>query len=175
MMIEVPLLQRFVLFLGYPVYALAVVLFALLLFSGAGSLLSARFTLDPRQALLRALVAIIVLALVYLYLVPLVIQVFLAAPIYVRILATVILLAPLGLVLGMAYPLGITVLRDFSETLVPWAWGLNGALSVVASVLAIFVGSRFGFSTAFLTGVAAYGVALAIMSILPRLRGASAA
>jgi hypothetical protein len=173
MMIEVPLLQRFVLFLGYPVYALAVVLFALLLFSGAGSLISARFTDNARQALVRVLAAIILIAVVYLYVVPAVISALLAAPIFVRIAVTVVLLAPIGLVLGMAYPLGITVLREFSEELVPWAWGLNGALSVVASVLAIFVGSRLGFSVALVTGVAAYGLALVIMAVVPRLPGAA--
>jgi spermidine synthase len=173
MMLEVPLLQRFVLFLGYPVYALAVVLFALLLFSGAGSLLSSRFSSDARQALIRVLVAIMLLAIVYLFLVPVVIDAFLATSIYVRIFVTVAFLAPIGLVLGMAYPLGITVLRGFSDTLVPWAWGLNGALSVVASVLAIVIGSRFGFSVAFLTGIAAYGVALVVMATTPRLVRAS--
>jgi hypothetical protein len=62
----------------------------------------------------------------------------------------------------MAYPLD----------LVPWAWGLNGALSVVASVLAVFIGSRFGFSMAFLTGLAAYGVGLVVMVVLPRAAAA---
>lgn len=55
------------------------------------------------------------------------------------------------------------MLRGFNPELVPWAWGLNGALSVVASVLAIFIGSRIGFSAAFLTGVGAYALALITM------------
>jgi hypothetical protein len=76
--------------------------------------------------------------------------------------------------LGMAYPLGIAVLREFDARLVPWAWGLNGALSVVASVLAIFLGSRFGFTTAFWTGVGAYGIALVVMAVAPRLRASRA-
>ena len=170
MMIEVPLLQRFVLFLGYPVYALAVVLFALLLFSGTGSLLSSRFRLPAEVAIRRVLAAIVVVAGAYVWLVPRVIEALLGEPIAARIAVTVVLLAPIGLLLGMAYPLGITVLRGFSEHLVPWAWGLNGALSVVASVLAIFIGSRVGFSMAFLTGVAAYAVGLGLMSAVDRLR-----
>ena len=163
MMLEVPLLQHFVLLLGYPVYALAVVLFALLLFSGIGSLLSVRLAGSAPTALVAVLSVIIVLAIGYVYLVPAVITALIGAPIGLRIAATVAVLAPIGLVLGMAYPLGITVLRAFNPELVPWAWGLNGALSVVASVLAIFIGSRIGFSAAFLTGVGAYALALITM------------
>ena len=168
LMIEIPLLQRFVLFLGYPVYALAVVLFALLFFSGVGSLISARFAAHPRAALYRVLVAIVILSLGYLLAVPAVIEAQLGQPIAVRIGITVALLGPIGLLLGMAYPLGITVLRGYGEELVPWAWGLNGVMSVVASVTATFIGSRIGFSAAFLTGVAAYALGLAAVALATR-------
>jgi hypothetical protein len=171
MMIEIPLLQTFILFLGYPVYALAVVLLSLLLSSGVGSLLSTRFA-DPGRALVSVLIAIMVLGAAYLGCIPMIIRSLLGLAVPLRILATAILLAPIGVVLGMAFPLGITVLRGYSEDLVPWAWGLNGALSVVASVLAIFLGSRFGFSAAFMTGIAAYGVGLVMMAVLPRIAAA---
>jgi spermidine synthase len=164
LMVEIPLLQRFVLFLGYPVYALAVVLFAILLFSGIGSLLSSRITAPPRTALLTVLAAIVVVSLAYLVLVPRVSAALLTVPISLRIATTVALLAPLGLLLGMAYPLGITVLRGYGEELVPWAWSLNGVMSVVASVVAAFIGSRIGFSAAFLTGVGAYALGFAAMA-----------
>jgi len=160
LMIEIPMMQRFVLLLGYPVYALAVVLFALLLFSGLGSLLTARFADRPKPALVRALATVIVLALAYAAFLPRLIDGMLGTPIALRIGVTVLLLAPIGLVLGMAYPLGIAIVRRFDEHLVPWAWALNGALSVVASVLATFLGSKIGFTAAFLTGVAAYGLGL---------------
>jgi spermidine synthase len=168
MMIEIPLLQRFMLLLGYPVYALAVVLFALLLFSGCGSLLSLRLGGPPGRNLTRVLTGIVVIAALYVLAVPALIDALLGTPIALRIAATIGLLAPIGLPLGMAYPLGITVLRTFDDALVPWAWGINGALSVVASVGAIFLGSRIGFSAAFLTGVAAYALALAIIALVQR-------
>jgi hypothetical protein len=171
MMIEVPLLQRFVLLLGYPVYALTVVLFALLIWSGLGSLLSGRFSSDPHRALLRVLSAVVLVAALYVYLVPACVQALLGLPLVVRIAATVALLAPLGLLLGMAYPLGITVLRRYDDGLVAWAWALNGVFSVVASVGAIFLGSRIGFTGAFVSGVAAYVLALLVMI---RVRGLSA-
>ena len=77
----------------------------------------------------------------------------------------------------MPYPLGITILREFGSGLVPWAWALNGALGVVASVLAIFLGSRFGFTTALLTGLGAYALALIAMlgSVPAEAAGAAAA
>lgn len=168
LMLEIPLLQRFVLFLGYPIYALVVVLFALLLFSGIGSLVSARFTNEARGTLVKVLSAIIGLALVYLVTVPLVIEALLGGPIAMRITVTVVLLAPFGMLLGMAYPLGITVLRGYGEELVPWAWGLNGVMSVFASVVSTFIGSRIGFSAAFLTGVAAYAIGLVAIASTTR-------
>jgi hypothetical protein len=72
----------------------------------------------------------------------------------------------------MAYPLGIHMLREFDEGLVPWAWGLNGALSVVASVFAVFLGSRLGFTAASLTGMAAYAVAMVAVAVVARERAA---
>ena len=165
MMIEVPLLQRFVLLLGYPVYSLAVVLFSLLLFSGIGSLLSGRLADSATRAVTGVLLVVVAMVGAYVYLVPAAISALIGTPIALRIVGTVGLLAPIGIVLGMAYPLGITVLRGLSPALVPWAWGLNGALSVVASVLAIFIGSRVGFTVAFLTGMAAYALALVTMRL----------
>jgi hypothetical protein len=85
-----------------------------------------------------------------------------------------LLLAPVGLLMGTAYPLGIGVLREFGDELVPWAWGVNGALSVVASVLAIYIGSRFGFRLAFLSGTAAYALALCVLAVVPFLPRARA-
>jgi hypothetical protein len=169
MMIEVPLLQRFVLLLGYPVYALAVV-FALLLSACIGSLISVRLVGQARRSLHWVLAGIVGLVLVYHWTLPALVEQFLGAPLPLRIVFTVVLLAPVGLLLGMPYPLGITVLREFGEGLVPWAWGLNGALSVVASVLAIFLGSRYGFSAALLTGGAAYGIALLAIAVVARQR-----
>ncbi|HEY2773493.1 MAG TPA: class I SAM-dependent methyltransferase [Candidatus Binatia bacterium] len=172
LMIEIPLLQKLMLLLGAPVYALAVVLFALLFFSGNGSLLSERLAGDNvLGTLTRVLTGILVISSVYIVALPSVIHFLLGDPIAVRILVTVLLLAPIGLLLGMAYPLGITLLRTCGEELVPWAWGLNGAMSVVASVVAIFIGSKIGFTAAFLTGVLAYAVALGSMTLAMRMRG----
>ncbi|MFT5039368.1 MAG: hypothetical protein ACI8TX_000316 [Hyphomicrobiaceae bacterium] len=175
MMVEIPMMQQLVLLLGYPVYALAVVLFAILLFSGIGSLLTSRFENSPEKALPLSLGAIIVLGTLYRLYLPELTEIFLPYTTNIKILATVVILAPIGLALGTAFPLGIGILRRVNEGLVPWAWSVNGALSVVASVLAPFLGSKIGFSMAMNTGVAAYALALILILYVarrPELEGA---
>src|SRR5262245_54509862 len=161
MVLEIPLMQRLILFLGYPVYALAVVLFALLLFSGLGSLLTSRVRTDARRVVTVVLVGVVAVSLLYAVALPTVLHAFIGAPIIAKVAISIVLLAPIGLLLGMPYPLGITVLRRAGEGLVPWAWGLNGALSVVASVYSIFLSSRVGFTATMITGSLTYAVALA--------------
>jgi hypothetical protein len=173
MMIEIPFLQRFILLLGHPTYALVVVLFSLLLFSGLGSLLSGRFAARPERALGVVLASIMALGLAYASLLPSVTHALLPAPLPLRIATTIALLAPMGLLLGMPYPLGIMLLRRVGSGLVPWAWALNGAMGVVASVLAIFLGSRLGFTAALLTGLGAYALALAATLTVTSSRAAA--
>jgi hypothetical protein len=148
--VEIPLLQRFILFLGYPAYALATVLFALLLFSGLGSLLSRRVPLRLVLILLPVLVAGYALGL------PLLFEVTLAAPLMARLIVAVIALAPPGLLMGMPFPAGLALLERRAPTLVAWAWGINGATSVVASILAALLALSFGFSTVLTVGAICY-------------------
>jgi hypothetical protein len=155
-----------VLFLGHPAYALTVVLFAILLFSGLGSFLSGRL---PTPTLPRALrfmllgaAALIALAIVVL---PLVFYglVHLASP--WRILITVLVLAPVGLALGMPMPTGIRLLKARSPDLIPWAWGVNGAASVLGSVGAIALAMVTGFDQALLVAAGLYLVALGLVTL----------
>ena len=161
LVLEVVLIQRFVLFLGFPTYALSVVLFALLVFTGAGSLLSNRAGRDPRRALMGGLsVAVALIALAALGLQPL-LRALIDLPFALRIACTVALLAPLGVVLGMAMPLGLRRLERLYPDGVAWAWGINGIASVLASVLAITVAITLGYTAATLLALACYLAALA--------------
>jgi predicted membrane-bound spermidine synthase len=159
--VEVVLVQKCVLFLGHPAYALTVVLFALLLWSGLGSFASGRFPEDRLARRLRwvivAVAGLVVLAVLVLS--PLFYAlVHLAAP--WRILITVAALAPLGLALGMPMPTGIRLLHERAPELIPWAWGVNGAASVLGSVGAVALAMVVGFNAALLTGAALYLAAL---------------
>jgi hypothetical protein len=153
--IEIPLVQRLILFVGKPVYALAVVLFGLLLFSGAGSLISRR---APWRGVLAALA---ILALAYPILLPTLFRSALGLPLVARFAISVISLAPLGVLMGMPFPKGIAWLERSSPDLIPWAWGVNGAVSVAASVLAALVALSAGFTVVLVAGAICYGVAMA--------------
>jgi len=153
--VEIPLLQRFILFLGHPAYAMATVLFALLLFSGLGSLISRRVPLWLALILLPLLVVAYALGLPALF------EATLAASLGSRLVVAVVALAPPGLLMGMPFPKGLALLeRRGSPALIPWAWGVNGAVSVVASILAALLALSFGFSTVLAVGAVCYVGAL---------------
>jgi hypothetical protein len=151
---EIPLAQQFILFLGQPVYGLTAVLFALLFFSGVGSWMSVRLPHRP------ALVALVIVLLLYPFLLPRLFSLFLGSPGSLRLLVAVTTLAPLGFLLGIPFPKGIAWLEGEAAGLIPWAWGVNGAASVIASVSAALVALSFGFSWVLLTGALCYAGAL---------------
>jgi hypothetical protein len=158
MLIEIAMMQRLNIFLGHPIYGMTVVLFCLLLASGAGSALSQRFVSDVRQgaaapAVLGALVGVVTIAM--LGSAPL-FALFEPAATPFRIAVAALLLVPLGLVMGTAFPLGLRLAADRAEALAPWLWGLNGASSVCASVVVVAISLTAGITMAFAAGAACY-------------------
>jgi len=161
MLIEVSILQRFVLLLGHPVYSLTVTLFSLLLGTGLGSAWSRRL---EGPSLLRAaawaLALIAVMAMISMVaLAPLVAW---AVPFarVTRIAIAVMTLLPVGMLLGIPMPAGIALLRRTSPDMLTWAWGMNGALSVVGATLAIFIAMNWGFGATLICAAATYLLAL---------------
>jgi hypothetical protein len=157
MLIEVALLQRFVLLLGHPVYSLTVTLFSLLLGTGAGSILSRRIHRTRVRSRLRLTLAGIVatagLAILFL---PSIIGAAISASHPARILLATALLVPAGVLMGVPLPAGVRLLAARRPELVPWAWGINGALSVIGATLAVFIAMNWGFSVTLMTGAALY-------------------
>jgi len=160
--VEIPLMQRFILFLGHPIYALATVLFSLLLFSGIGSLLARRFR--PVMALALLCGAI----LIYPALLPVAFRALLGWPLALRLVAAAVGLAPLGLLMGVPFPLGLAALEARAPGLIPWAWAINGCASVLASILAAMLALSWGFWGVLLLATAAYAGALAAIVLLGR-------
>jgi len=160
MLVEISQMQRLIVFLGHPVYGLSVVLLALLLSSSIGSFLTPKGDFPRLRAtgILRLLGLLVVLA-VFGLLTPPVLRSFQGAATPVRILLAVGILFPIGLLMGMAFPLGMTVAARRSPALTPWLWGVNGATSVCASVLAVVIALGAGIGSAFWTGVCCYAVA----------------
>jgi hypothetical protein len=166
--VEIPLLQRFILYLGYPAYAVTVVLFSLLFFSGWGSRWSDRI---PLRLSLATLVVLILIA-------PLLLPRFFAwtlgLPLTIRLGLTALVLSPLGLLMGVPFPAGIrlmkrvqargVVLSDQSTDpedeaqggSIPWIWAVNGAASVIASILSALLALTFGFSWVLRLGALCY-------------------
>lgn len=147
-LIQVALIQKFVLFLGHPTYALTVIIFSMLISSGIGSYWSRRLIGESnetgRLTLVLSGIALTVTGLA-----------FLAAPVSefgvgwplpFKVLVTVCMIAPVGFLMGMPFPTGLTRLEKSHPHAVRWAWALNAAASVFGSAtaicLAIYVGLR---------------------------------
>jgi len=160
LLLEIALIQRFVLFLGFPTYALSVVLFALLIFTGVGSAISARFT-QTRRALLVALGVVVALTVIGAYGLQPLLRGLIALPFSARVAISVALLAPLGIVLGAAMPIGLRRFQGLHPNSVAYAWGVNGVASVLASVLGVALAINFGFAITSLVAAACYLGALA--------------
>jgi hypothetical protein len=160
MLLEVALLQRFVLLLGHPVYSLTVTLFSLLLGTGVGSLLSRRVPAEgAKRRTTKALMGILAASLAAPLLLNVIIDLAIPWPLAARIGVSVALLFPLGVLLGMPLPGGMRLLSAIRPELVPWGWGLNGAFSVIGATLAVFVAMNWGFSITLLAATATYGAA----------------
>jgi hypothetical protein len=160
MLLEVALLQRFVLLLGHPVYSLTVTLFSLLLGTGVGSFLSRRVPVERTRAVTtRVLAGVVLAALAAPLLLSLVIDMAIPWSLPLRIATTVAILFPLGVLLGMPLPGGMRLLASQSPELVPWGWGLNGAFSVVGATLAVFIAMNWGFSVTLFTATGVYALA----------------
>jgi hypothetical protein len=163
MFIEIGLLRRFILFLGQPIYALAVILCALLIFSGFGSLLAGRLTQHrPRRLLAFVLLALVLLSSIYIAMLPSVLDLAMAATLLQRCLLSIVLLAPLGLLLGMPLPLGMRLLHSSPDG-VAWSWGINSATSVWGALLAVIAAMNFGFTLTLVFGTGIYLLAALVI------------
>jgi hypothetical protein len=160
MFVEIGLMQRFVLFLAHPAYAIPVVLATLLVGSGAGSLLATRLPFTSEVKLRFCLVTIAVLLVVLLAVLRPLFDACLGLPFAARVVLAVSILIPLGIVLGMPFPLGLGRVGASHPHVVPWAWGINGGMSVLGSILAIVIAMGTGFSWVLLGAAGLYLSAL---------------
>jgi hypothetical protein len=163
-LVEVAFIQRFVLFLGHPTYALTVVVFLMLLASGAGSVLSKRWLVECSRVW-RPLIFVIAVLLAYVGLLPKLLDYFVGAPFAAKVAISAMLLVPLGLAMGMPFPTGLRALSETpgqatNENSVEWAWAMNAAASVLGSVLAIVIAIQFGLNVTLACGAVAYAAAL---------------
>ncbi|MDY0269879.1 spermidine synthase-like protein [Trichloromonas sp.] len=158
MLIEITLIHRFVLYLGHPVYAAAMVISTLLLASGLGSAASERLSrqrLTPR----RAACAVVGLLGLYIGLLGPLLHATITLATAARVGLTLLILTPLGFCLGLPFPLGLGALHRRQPEAVPWAWGINGCLSVVGGSLATLIAILAGFNAVLFAAALAYALA----------------
>jgi hypothetical protein len=147
-LIEMGLMQRFILFLGHPIYSTSVVLFSILTFSGLGSFLSGLLLGkgQPRRLQSRVIPLLGALTAIYVFALPPLFRGLIGLDLTYRVAVSVLLLAPLGLLMGMPFPLGIRLVDRVNPDLVAWAWGVNGFSSVIGSIMAVMIAQSHGFS-----------------------------
>ena len=168
MLVEISQMQRLTVFLGHPTYGLSVVLFTLLLSGGAGSWLTQRIGPDrfAQLAPRRLLTLLVVLVATGWVTLP-ALRFCTDQTTPVRIGVAAALLCPAGIFMGMAFPLGMRQAVERTRHLAPWLLGINGAMSVCASVLAAAISLVYGISATFWLGVAAYAGAVFAFLIAP--------
>ena len=160
--VELALLQHLTLLVGHPIYTLSVLLFTLLAFGGIGASLSSRWSIWKACAAVAVIGTIEALAL------PKLVPMLLWLPLWGRIAVAILMIAPLGLAMGMPFPRGLKQTGEGSLPAPPFYWGLNGVMSVIGSVTTVFVALIWGFQAAMLMGSACYVLAaLASLKAFP--------
>lgn len=161
-LIELSLLQKFILLLGNPTMTFAILLFTILVSSGIGSFTSSRLVKSNTRNLAFLIGGIIAIGFFYVATLPLIIYSIISEPFVVKALISVGLLFPIGFLMGMPLPTAMRLIKSYSPTYVPWMWAINGAFSVLGAVLSVVIGIVYGASYAMILGVLIYFIALGI-------------
>ncbi|MFL6449278.1 MAG: hypothetical protein ACJ746_16590 [Bryobacteraceae bacterium] len=166
-LVQVSLIQKFVLFLGHPTYALTVVIFSMLLSSGLGSFFSRRLV----QLQVSRLTLVLLLIAAGISALSLVVTPIadngVTLPFASKVLITVLLIAPAGFIMGMPFPTGLSLLKKVMPSVVRWAWAVNAAASVLGSAAAMFLAIYLGLSITLRLGGLCYLGALISLLLSP--------
>jgi len=162
MFIEIGLMQKLVLFLGHPIYSISVVLSSLLIFSGLGSYASSLLAWRKEKIIRISVILISSILLIYTGIISYIVNHFLEAGLTFRVLLSLALLAPLSFFMGMPFPSGLKKIEKDSPGLIPWAWGVNGGASVLASILCIIIAMWFGFISTLIVAAAVYLIGMLV-------------
>lgn len=161
MLIEISLIQKFILFLGQPIFSISLVISSLLIFSGLGSLFSEKLKIN---FLKKIIFLLSVLILSYLIILPLIFNQFLGESLFFRILISLLTLIPISFLMGMPFPLGIKISSRIGKgELVSWSFATNAIASVLASVLGIIFALNFGFSAVLIFSALIYLLSLVLI------------
>ena len=160
--IEIAMMQKFILFLHHPIYAIPVVLITIIIFSGVGSICNKQLQLhcSSQRLLLGSIMSLFFLGLIYSFFLDTFFSQMTVYPIALKIILSFLLIAPLAFTMGMPFPLALSRIASSSSTYIPWAWGINGCASVISAVLASLLAIHFGFTLLIHFALALYLLAL---------------
>ncbi|MEC9047699.1 MAG: hypothetical protein VYA51_06775, partial [Planctomycetota bacterium] len=164
MLFEIALMQKLVIFLGHPTYALSVVLTSLLASAGIGSLWSGRIERVHRRHLLLILLGVLGVVALNLLFINYLLPQLLGLSLWLRVVVVVVMLVPTGLALGVPFPTGIRVVEQTCPHLIPWGWAINAFFSVFGSIFCIVLSMAIGFSNVFYVAAGVYAVGLLFMT-----------
>lgn len=160
MFIEIVFIQKFILFLNHPLHSVAVVLGSFLIFAGLGSgcspFMPGRFLKTRNFQIKFAVSGIALFVMIYMVILPQLFILLYSLSVAAKIVISILLIAPLAFFMGMPFPLGLTYTATKAPKLVPWAWGVNGAASVLGAIGAAIFSIHFGFSTLLIMAVTLY-------------------
>jgi hypothetical protein len=160
MFVEITLIQKFILFLGHPLYSTAFILFALLFSSGIGSLFSKKLLgQNPKRNVILPLWLLALLILIYSSVTPTLFKILIGSELLPKMLFTFSLVFPLGFLMGFPFPTGIRLLEKTERRIIPWAWATNAFSSVVNSVGALMIAFWGGYNSVLLLAALGYLVA----------------
>ena len=161
MFVEIVFIQRFILYFGNPIYSAAFVISVMLILSGAGSYISSRLKVN-RKTFLIVTAIITVLLLLYSLILTKALQCTIAYPFGLKIFFAVLFMIPVSVFMGMPFPIGLSFVARNDKKSVPWAWGINGCVSVIAAVLAVIISVELGFTWVMVIASFAYLLALSM-------------
>ena len=163
---ELVIIQITMKLIGYPVHTYALVLFTMLFGAGAGSMVSGRLGISPRERWSWPFAGILLYGVVFTLTYQPAFEYFLASPDAVRMLVAAIMILPLGFFLGMPFPLGILLAERQSTAAVAWAWGLNGLFTVIGSLASVLLGIAIGFQATLIVAIGIYALACGSFVVL---------
>ncbi|MDO9424754.1 MAG: SAM-dependent methyltransferase [Methylobacter sp.] len=158
--IEIGFIQKFILILHHPLYAITVMLSTFLLSAGVGSYFSTKLScVVGKSAFMLPMAAIALLSIAYSLGFESIAGFLLKMDSWGRYLFSIMLIAPLGFFMGMPFPMALAKISQTAPALIPWVWGVNGCASVISAILATLITMQFGFTVLIFLAVILYGVA----------------
>lgn len=167
MFVEIVLIKQFILFLGQSVFSASAVISVMLVSSGFGSLYTSKIVLK-RNNLVKITGLIVLVLISYSLLLNPLLKIGLSLPFYIKILLSFFIIAIPGFIMGMPFPMGLKMTNSMEKTHIPWAWGINGCVSVISAGLAAILAIELGYNSVLLFGAVGYFIAMLSLFLFQR-------